>query len=125
MAYRYLHGRRSAFSLGPTQQLSIAHLEHMAALLEASASRCLSESGSASHAPQQMQLSCNAEIGTVEVGMAEFSIGEIWLDLGMVSSPAIPVTYALFEVSQMLFLRHWCTPYPCLFMNIDARASLF
>ena len=34
MAYRRLHGHISQFSLGSTDQLTIAHLEHMAALLQ-------------------------------------------------------------------------------------------
>lgn len=39
MAYRRLHGHVTHFSLGPTHQLTIAHLEQMAALLQASDSR--------------------------------------------------------------------------------------
>jgi hypothetical protein len=39
MAYRRLHGHVTHFSLGPTSQLTIAHLEHMAALLQTPASR--------------------------------------------------------------------------------------
>ncbi|GHO63566.1 hypothetical protein KSC_024580 [Ktedonobacter sp. SOSP1-52] len=38
MAYRRLHGHVSQFSLGTTNQLTIAHLEHMASLLQTPAS---------------------------------------------------------------------------------------